>query len=127
MPAGSKLVTTYTFDNSKRNPANPDPSKTITWGEQSWQEMHYTQLRYTWTGETTKQPVDYDKILANNRALGILDANIDGFVEKSELKGALGKGLLVQFAKLDANGDGKLDSKELAPVAGALGRRGEEF
>jgi mono/diheme cytochrome c family protein len=27
------------FDNSKGNPANPDPSKDVHWGEQTWEEM----------------------------------------------------------------------------------------
>jgi catechol 2,3-dioxygenase-like lactoylglutathione lyase family enzyme len=31
IPAGSKLITRYEYDNSANNPANPDPSKTITW------------------------------------------------------------------------------------------------
>jgi len=27
------------FDNSAANPANPDPSKTVRWGDQTWEEM----------------------------------------------------------------------------------------
>jgi hypothetical protein len=27
------------FDNSKENPFNPDPSETVTWGDQTWEEM----------------------------------------------------------------------------------------
>jgi hypothetical protein len=27
------------FDNSKDNPANPDPSQPVRWGDQSWEEM----------------------------------------------------------------------------------------
>jgi hypothetical protein len=30
---------TGTFDNSEYNPANPDPSKELTFGLQSWDEM----------------------------------------------------------------------------------------
>lgn len=36
---GSKLHVTAWFDNSANNPANPDPTKAVTWGEQSWEEM----------------------------------------------------------------------------------------
>ena len=27
------------FDNSANNPANPDPTKRVRWGEQTWEEM----------------------------------------------------------------------------------------
>jgi peroxiredoxin len=39
IPAGSWLMVTASFDNSKGNPANPDPKKTVFFGEQSWEEM----------------------------------------------------------------------------------------
>jgi hypothetical protein len=39
LPAGSKLRCTAHYDNSENNIANPDPSKTITWGPQTWDEM----------------------------------------------------------------------------------------
>ena len=37
--AGSKVVATYIYDNSKRNPANPDPKAEVRFGEQTWDEM----------------------------------------------------------------------------------------
>ena len=39
VPAGTWLLCTGAFDNSSRNPSNPDPSKRVRWGEQSWDEM----------------------------------------------------------------------------------------
>jgi mono/diheme cytochrome c family protein len=39
LPKGTKLVTTAYFDNSLNNPQNPDPSKSIRWGEPSDEEM----------------------------------------------------------------------------------------
>ncbi len=39
LPAGTKVHVTGTFDNSEYNPANPDPSKELTFGLQSWDEM----------------------------------------------------------------------------------------
>ena len=36
---GTKIVITAHFDNSANNPANPDPGKTIRWGEPSYEEM----------------------------------------------------------------------------------------
>ena len=39
LPAGTKVYVTGAFDNSEYNPANPDPSKDIGFGLQSWDEM----------------------------------------------------------------------------------------
>jgi hypothetical protein len=39
MPAGSKLVVVAHFDNSRGNRFNPDPTATVRWGDQSWEEM----------------------------------------------------------------------------------------
>ncbi|MGG2309871.1 hypothetical protein, partial [Salmonella enterica] len=36
---GSRIEATGWFDNSANNPANPDPTATVKWGEQSWEEM----------------------------------------------------------------------------------------
>ena len=33
------MICTAAFDNSPDNLANPDPTKTVTWGDQSWEEM----------------------------------------------------------------------------------------
>ena len=39
MPPGAVLHCRAVFDNSKENLANPDPGATVTWGDQSWDEM----------------------------------------------------------------------------------------
>jgi hypothetical protein len=50
LPAGSTVKITAVFDNSVGNPANPDPSRTVHWGEQTYDEMmigyveHFTPL-----------------------------------------------------------------------------------
>jgi hypothetical protein len=36
---GAKIKATAWWDNSANNPANPDPTKIVQWGEQSWEEM----------------------------------------------------------------------------------------
>ena len=38
-PAGSMLKCVAHFDNSPENRANPDPTATVRWGEQTWEEM----------------------------------------------------------------------------------------
>ncbi len=39
LPAGTRLDCVAHFDNSPNNRYNPDPSETIRWGDQSWEEM----------------------------------------------------------------------------------------
>lgn len=39
LPAGATIECTAYFDNSPNNPANPDPTKEVHFGEQSWDEM----------------------------------------------------------------------------------------
>jgi hypothetical protein len=39
LKAGTILQAVATFDNSKNNPHNPDPTATVEWGEQTWAEM----------------------------------------------------------------------------------------
>jgi hypothetical protein len=39
MPRGTRIECTAHYDNSVNNPANPDPTATVTYGEQSWDEM----------------------------------------------------------------------------------------
>lgn len=46
LPAGTRIECTAHYDNSKGNPANPDPSKQVTWGDQTWQEMMIGYVDY---------------------------------------------------------------------------------
>ena len=39
LPKGTRIECTAHFDNSPNNPANPDATKEVKWGDQSWQEM----------------------------------------------------------------------------------------
>ncbi len=39
LPKGTKILCTAHFDNSASNPANPDPSATVRWGDQTREEM----------------------------------------------------------------------------------------
>ncbi len=39
IPKGTLVKCTAAFDNSASNPNNPDPSKNVSWGQQSWDEM----------------------------------------------------------------------------------------
>jgi hypothetical protein len=39
MPKGTKIDVIAHFDNSPQNKFNPDPSKDVRWGDQTWEEM----------------------------------------------------------------------------------------
>ena len=39
MPKGTKIEVIAHFDNSTKNALNPDPTRTVTFGEQTWDEM----------------------------------------------------------------------------------------
>ena len=124
VPAGSKIIVNYTYDNSKRNPANPDPNRTVPWGDQSFDEMLYTALRYRWTDETSdKMKPEYETQLATNRMIGMFDDNRDGQVVKAELKGKMGEGLQKAFAMIDADKSGGLSAQELAMAQAFMGGR----
>jgi peroxiredoxin len=125
IPAGSKLIATYSYNNSPRNPANPDPKRVVPWGDQSFDEMFFTALRYRWVDETSDKRVAYDDEMKQGQVFGIFDDNIDGKIQLSELKGAMGNQLKVAFKMIDANGDGGIEPKELASAQAALGRRAE--
>ena len=58
MPKGTQLRCFATYDNSKGNPANPDPSKWVFFGEQTWDEMMigwFTAVTLP-PGESTEKP-----------------------------------------------------------------------
>lgn len=41
VPKGTTIHATAHYDNSANNPANPDPAKTVRYGDQSWEEMMF--------------------------------------------------------------------------------------
>ena len=49
LPAGTRIDCTAHFDNSAANKNNPDPSQTVRWGEQTWQEMMIGFIDYVYS------------------------------------------------------------------------------
>ena len=47
LPKGTKIHATAWYDNSANNPSNPDPTKDVWWGDQTWEEMMFTGLTYS--------------------------------------------------------------------------------
>jgi peroxiredoxin len=102
LPAGCRIEVTGTFDNSKDNPANPDPNRIVRWGDQSDEEMliGYVECEF----ETTSSPIENE---GSKRDLFTqLDKNRDGFLTKNEFtRPAL-------FPLFDSNKDGRVTRKE---------------
>jgi thiol-disulfide isomerase/thioredoxin len=46
MPKGTKLRCLAHFDNSAKNLNNPDPTKAVRWGDQTWEEMMIGWIEY---------------------------------------------------------------------------------
>jgi peroxiredoxin len=47
LPKESKIHCVAHFDNSTKNRNNPDPTKTVTWGDQTWEEMMIGWMDFT--------------------------------------------------------------------------------
>ncbi len=115
VPAGSRIINRWTYDNTVRNTGNPAPDKTITFGEQSWEEMLVFFLHYRWVGETTVAlRDDYDRLMSAGQTMGALDDNQDGKLQVAELRGTQAARYRTNVATLDLNKDGALDMAELA-------------
>jgi hypothetical protein len=59
LPKGTRIDVSAAWDNSANNKFNPDPSKPIRWGPQSWDEMFVAYI-----GVTVEQNVDPNLILS---------------------------------------------------------------
>jgi hypothetical protein len=44
---GTKIQSMAWYDNTATNKSNPDPSKDVKWGDQTWEEMQYTGFLYS--------------------------------------------------------------------------------
>ena len=55
VPKGATLEASAWYDNSAANRSNPDPSVDVRWGEQTWEEMHYTGITYRVMSDSNDQ------------------------------------------------------------------------
>jgi Ca2+-binding EF-hand superfamily protein/mono/diheme cytochrome c family protein len=102
--AGDTLQYTAWYDNSSQNPANPDPSKEVRWGPQTFDEMHLGYVEYIVPGAKPGEP---NPLSPRNRIRGAV-RNAFGRGETSGPN--LGDGL---FQQLDSDGDGNVSRDEV--------------
>lgn len=137
LPAGTKLVADYWYDNSKNNKAlygdntkaMTNPEQKIFWGDQSFQEMLFTAIQFRWKDETAAKPRDdLQAQLEQSILLTMADDNRDGKLQEAELRidsepGAqnvtgdslapLHQQFKANFVQIDADKDGGLSMQEL--------------
>lgn len=120
IPKGSRVKVTAVFDNSEDNPANPDPTKTVHWGQQTYEEMLIGYVE-------TFAPVGEPRPGMNSLAVGggalfaVLDTDGDEMLSREEAGKAIGRvprlkdnPAIVEllFNRIDQDGDGKLNIEE---------------
>jgi thiol-disulfide isomerase/thioredoxin len=99
-PAGSTFTGTAWFDNSADNPANPDPTKLVRWGSQTYDEMMLGYIEYYLVNEDPNNPEEPNR-------------NIRGTRDRESRRGLSFESLLAQF---DGNKDGKIEKSEVPKV-----------
>ncbi len=121
LPAGTKLVADYWYDNSKNNKAlygdntktRTNPNQEVTWGDQSFEEMLFTAVQYRWKDETAKNPrEDLQEQLQASRMLTAADDNRDGILQEAELKSPVLQPIKANFAAVDTDKNGTLSFQE---------------
>lgn len=117
LPAGTKMHSVAHFDNSENNLSNPDPSKTVLWGDQTWEEMMigYFDVAIE-RSQADKLSVDgggESRRIDGKQLMTMLDRNKDGKISQSEIPERFQNG----FKQLDRDGNGELTPEELAPLS----------
>jgi hypothetical protein len=51
LPKGTRIECVAYYDNSAGNPNNPDPSRAVRWGNQTWEEMMIGFIDYSYVEE----------------------------------------------------------------------------
>jgi len=67
LPKGTKIDCLALFDNSAGNPANPDPAKSVSWGEQTFEEMMIGFIEYVDDGPIATQPLNKRSVAGTTR------------------------------------------------------------
>ena len=110
------------FDNSERNLANPDPTKTVRWGDQSWEEMMLGFFDVVLPRDDSRRP-GMKPLDTGHDIVGIFDRtdkDADGGLSRDEA--AEHEVLNQHFDAIDQNQDKRLQLGEiLRAVAAAEG------
>lgn len=100
------LRATFTFDNSRNNPVNPDPSQHVTWGDQTWEEMAVAFLQ---VAQPLEQRQPTSRAEATRRSRG-KNAQSDDAKSRDAASDAFVRDF---FKRFDGNADGQVESGEV--------------
>ncbi|MCR9296741.1 MAG: EF-hand domain-containing protein, partial [bacterium] len=96
------------------NPANPDPSRTVRWGQQTEDEMHLGYVEYVVPGAKPGEPIAALKSgrSANRRNTATSNRGTAGEIQIAGQR--IKRSALVKaLRELDRNGDGQLERAEV--------------
>jgi hypothetical protein len=130
LPAGTKLVADYWYDNSVNNKALglpnakdlTNPTKLVVWGDQSFEEMLFTGVQFRWKDETAKnRRDDLQGQLEQSIMVTMADDNRDGLLQMAELRtqgteegiGDMHKQFKEAFTQIDADQNAGLSFEEI--------------
>jgi len=108
LPAGTQIHCVAHYDNSENNLANPDPTKTIRYGEQTWEEMMFGFYDIAVPNLLNSSKVDQVRAAAN-LLLKTYDKNGNGEVARNEVA----DNILPVFKRIDTDGNDIVTLKEL--------------
>lgn len=120
IPQGSRILCRAVYDNSEDNLANPDPTATVHWGDQTWDEMMIGYYHYAvpvaGTDASAKKALSPRESLAaivrdtaRLRKFDQLDRDRDGRLTRKQAPPRFQD----TFDRLDANRDGMLTREEV--------------
>jgi thiol-disulfide isomerase/thioredoxin/mono/diheme cytochrome c family protein len=114
---GSRIEATAWYDNSPENPNNPDATKTVTWGDQTEEEMMIGYLEYV------RVPADGTTAAATPlsltpKALGLLGRRLDKDRDNRVSREEAGPTFLALHQRLDRNQDGYVTAEEVKTASG---------
>jgi hypothetical protein len=111
LPEGTRLHCVAHFDNSADNLNNPDPTKTVRWGEQTWDEMMIGYFDYVVPVGTELARTAADRTQQRIQDLfAQLDKNADGKIVLEEVPAKH----RLWFKPLDRDNDGALTVEEMS-------------
>jgi peroxiredoxin len=111
LPQGTRFHCEAHFDNSDANPNNPDPTRTVRWGEQTWDEMMIGYYDYVVPVGARLPAEGGDRSKARVEELfDRLDVNADGKIVIDEVPTKFH----ALFKTLDGNKDEALSAEEMS-------------
>lgn len=99
VPKGTRIHTVAHWDNSKNNPLNPAPEKSVRFGLQSWEEMMVGFVGYVWERPETAAELAKNPPKQSDLFFDRLDLNGDDVISGDEIPGRFRS--MAQLAGID--------------------------